>query len=162
MALDAEHAGLVVELLGGVFADALERAAARAGGARRLVADLAAQQVLGQLRTLGLALLTLGRRLGRQLLEFALQRLQVGIDRLFEQALLLGVEVLAPGGELQPLEHRHLVRDPVDRGLLERDLAVAALDLGVLHGKLIHQRAHDLAQLLRIQGLELCFVDHEA
>ena len=53
-----------------------------------------------------------------------LQRRQVGVDRLFEQALLLGAEGLALGGELQPLEHRHLVRELVDDGLLEGRISV--------------------------------------
>jgi hypothetical protein len=119
------------------------------------VADLAPRQVLGQLLALGGSLVALGRCLRRQLLQLALQRLQIGVDRLFKQALLLGAEVLALGRELQPLEHGHLVRDLVDRGLLERDLAVALMDLA-------HQRAHDFAQLLRVQGLELRLVDHEA
>ena len=58
------------------------------------------------------------------LVDLGRQRRQVGVDRLFEQALLLGVEGLGLGGELQPLEHRHLVRELVDGGLLEGDLAI--------------------------------------
>ena len=119
------------------------------------MADLAPRQVLRQLLALGLALVSFGRCLGHELLELALQRFQISVDRFFQQALLLGAEVLGLGRELQPLEHGHLVRDLVDRGLLERDLAVALL-------KLAHQRAHDLAQLLRVQVLELRLVDHEA
>jgi hypothetical protein len=154
VALDAEDTGLVVQLLGHVLADALELATARAGGAGWFMVDLAARQVVWKLGALGLALLAFGGCLGRELLEFTLQCFQVGVDRFFEQALLLGVEVFALGGELQPLEHRHLVRDLVDRRLLERDLAVADLDLP-------YKRSHDLAQLLRVQGLELCLVDHQ-
>ena len=76
-------------------------------------------------RFLGAAQLTTVRKTNSRL---------VGVDGLFEQALLLSAEVLALGGELQHLEHRHLVRDLVDRRPLERDLAVAPLDLGVLRG----------------------------
>jgi hypothetical protein len=50
------------------------------------------------------------------------------------------------GGELQPLEDRHLVRELVDDRLLERDLGA--------RGTRMH-----LAQLLRIQRVEV-FGDH--
>ena len=56
MALHREHAGLVVELLGHILADALEPAAACAGGALRLVMDLAARQLRWQHLALGLLL----------------------------------------------------------------------------------------------------------
>jgi hypothetical protein len=50
VALDGEHAGLVVQLLGHVLADALHGLAAAAGGVLGLVADVAARQVRRQLR----------------------------------------------------------------------------------------------------------------
>jgi len=153
VALDGEHPGRVVQLLGHVLADALERAAAAAGGVLGLVADLAAWQVRRQLLALRCALLALALLVGRDLVELGLQRRQVGIDGLFEQAPLLGVEGLAPGGELQPLEHGHLVRDLVDRGLLERDLAVLGDDGA-------QQRADHLAQLRRVQLAQVRGVDH--
>ena len=109
----------------------------------------------GSACALGLLLLALALLVGHDLVEFGLQRRQVGVDGLFEQALLLGVEGLAPGGELQPLEHGHLVRDLVDRGLLERDLAVPGHDGA-------HQRADHLAQLRRVELVELRRVDHGA
>ena len=59
VALDGEHAGLVVQLLGHVLADALHRAAAAAGGVLGLVVDLAARQVRRQRLALGLLLLAL-------------------------------------------------------------------------------------------------------
>ena len=120
MALHGEDAGLVVQLLSDVLADALHRAATAAGGALGLVADLAARQVRGQLLALGL-LLVLGRLLlDLELLDLLGQCGQIGIEGLLDQALLLGGERLALGSELQLLEHRHLVRELVDGGLLER------------------------------------------
>jgi hypothetical protein len=68
------------------------------------------------------------------LLDFDLggQRSQVGIQRLLDQALLLGREglgvLLTLGRELQPLEHGHLVRELVDGGLLEGDFALLPRD----------------------------------
>ena len=41
----------------------------------------------------------------------ACQHRQVGVDGLFDQTVLLGVEGFRLGGELQPLEHGHLVRE---------------------------------------------------
>ena len=145
MALHREHAGLVVQLLGHVLADALHRGAAAAGGVLGLVADLAARQVGRQLLALGDLLLT--GRLGRGLhaLDLGGHRRQVAVQRLFQQALLLGAVGLAPGGELQPLEDRVLVRELVDDRLLERDLGARGTQC--------------LAQLFRIQRVEV-FGDH--
>ena len=119
------------------------------------VADLAARQVRRQRGALGLLLV--GRVLGgrRALLDLQRQSGEVGVQRLFDQALLLGVEGFALGGELQALEHGHLVRELVDGGLLEGDLVALASHVD-------HQGAHDLAQLLRAEGFDLCAVDHEA
>ena len=72
--------------------------------------------------------------------------------RLFQQALLLGVVGLALGGELQPLEHRHLVRELVDDRLLEGDLATCAA----------RPQLATAAQLLRIQRVDVVFGDHGA
>jgi hypothetical protein len=140
------------------------------------VMDLAPRQVRRQRLALGLVLLALVLLVGPDLVELGLQRRQVGIDRLFQQALLLGVEGLGLGSELQPLEHRHLVVDLVDQRLLEGDLAIATFDLGIAalnlgavlrdHGllarHLAHQGAHDLAQLLRVELVELRRIDHGA
>jgi hypothetical protein len=119
------------------------------------VEDLAARQVRRQRLALGPLLLALVRPGGSDLVELGLQRRQVGVDGLFEQAPLLGVEGLAPGGELQPLEHGHLVRDLVDRGLLERDLAVLGHDGA-------QERADHLAQLRRVELPQVGRVDHGA
>jgi len=160
--LHREDTGLVVELLGHVLADALHRLAAAAGGVLRLVMDLAARQVRRQRLALGLVLVALVPLAGHDLVEFGLQRRQVGIDRLFKQALLFGAEGLGLGGELQPLEHRHLVVDLVDQRLLEGNLAIAAFDFGVLARHVAHQGAHDLTQLLRVELVQLRRIDHGA
>ena len=112
MPLHAEAAGLIVELLGHVLADACHLAAAArrgAGGVLGLVVDVVAWQMRRQRLPLRGLLLT--RRLGgtAELAHLPLQRRQVLVDGLLQQALLLGAEALGGGGELQPLEHRHLV-----------------------------------------------------
>jgi hypothetical protein len=112
--LDREQAGRVVELLGDVLADAPQLTAATAGGALGLVADLPPRQ-LGRQR-LALRRLLLGRP-GTGLscsISRASEIRKVGVDGLLEQALLLGRERFALRGELQPLEHGHLVRELVD------------------------------------------------
>jgi hypothetical protein len=52
--LDGEHSGLIVQLLGHVFADALHGLAAAATGVLGFVADLAPRQVRRQLLATGL------------------------------------------------------------------------------------------------------------
>ena len=87
-------------------------------------------------------------------LDLSRERGQIGVQRLFDQALLLGRERLGLGGELQPLEHGHLVRELVDGGLLEGDLASMTLD-HLLRG------AQGLAQLLRRQAVDEFVGHHE-
>ena len=158
VALDREHAGLVVELLGHVLADALQRRSrsrrwcSRARGGSRGAAGAPAAPgawVAACRRSSWLR----GLRVAR---ARAAAPARSASMRLFEQALLLGVEGLALGGELQPLEHRHLVRELVDGGLLERDLVVASFDRDLVGGDLAHQRVHHLAQLLRIERRRAC------
>ena len=60
---------------------------------------------------LGLRLLAPVLLDGHDLVELGLERGQVGVDGLLEQAPLLGVEGLAAGSELQPLENGDQVRD---------------------------------------------------
>jgi hypothetical protein len=155
VALDAEDTGLVVELLGHVLADALHGLAAAAGGVVGFVVNLPARQVRGQLLALGL-LLFFGRGLGR-LVNFDLGSdcSQVGIQRLFDQAFLLGAVGLGLRSELQPLEHGHLVCELVDGGLLEGNLARLPDDE-------LLRAAQGLAQLLRRQGVDEFVGDHEA
>jgi hypothetical protein len=160
MALHREGAGCVVELLGHVLANALERAAATARRGLRLVVDLASWKVGRQCLALGLSFLAavLGR--WNQPLDLASKRLEVLVDGFFQQALLLRAEALASGGELQSLEDRHLVRELVDHGLLERHGAFMARDeLGLEHN-LRSRGAQCLAQLLRVQRVDVVVCDH--
>ena len=119
------------------------------------MAVLGARQLAGQRGALGLLLVgvVLPGRLA--LFDVLRQRGQVGVDGLFEQALLLGVEALGLGRELQSLEHGHLVRELVDGGLLEGKLLTLGRDDN-------HQRAHGVAQLLRIQRVDGLCGDHGA
>ncbi len=116
----------VVEFLGHVFADALERAAATVRRGLRLVVDLASGKACWQCVALWLALLAavLGGR--NHPLDLSGERLEVLVDGVFEQALLLRTEALAVCCELQPLQDRHLVREFVDHSLLERHGAFMA------------------------------------
>ena len=136
---------------------------------------LAARQVGRQRLPLGLFLLVLSLVLLVQvkLLDLARQLGDVGIQCLVQQALLLGThagaELLAGGGELQPLQHRHLVGELVDERLLERDLARVALDQRVLGADLLvlgrhvgQQRPQHRPQLLRIERVQLLRGDHGA
>jgi hypothetical protein len=125
------------------------------------VAVFGARQVSRQRGALGLLLVGVVLRSRLALLDLLRQRGQVGVDGLFDQAFLFGVEGFALGGKLQALEHRHLVRELVDRRLLERDVVLAALDDLALGLHFAQQRAHCLAQLLRAERFELCVVDHE-
>jgi hypothetical protein len=102
VALHREHAGLVIELLGHVLADALHLAAATAYSALRLVADLAAREI-GRQR-LALWLLALAGGLILDFFDLVGDRLQVRIERFFQQAALPAGEALGLGGELQALE----------------------------------------------------------
>jgi hypothetical protein len=144
MPLHRKDAGLVIELLGDIFPDALHLAAAAAGGVLRLVVDLASRQLRRQRLALRLVLLARGLVLRHQALDLLGDRLQIGVERFLQQAPLLGVEALGLRGELQPLEHGVLVRELVDDRLLVDRLSRLALDHFL-------QLPHSLAKLLRIQ-----------
>ncbi len=171
MALHGEGAGRVVQLLADVFADALHLAAAATGRALGLVLDLHARQVCGQRSTTGLGLGGVGGvgLLGwcwAQCLEFGLQRGQVGIQGLVEQAALIGVQLLALGGELQALVAGNLVREQIDLGLLEVDFLILADQALLMRGKLLilvphldQQALGQGAQLLRVHVLKLLGID---
>ena len=131
MPLDGGHAGNVVELLGHVLADALERTAARADGRLGFVVDIDARQV-GRQRRAARLLLVLGLGWRAQLLQLFLDGRQVGVQRLFQQAGLCRVELLAALSEAQALVLCELVGELVDLGGLERDLARERLDRSVL------------------------------
>lgn len=157
--LHSERARRVVELLGHVFADALEFAAAVARRVLGLVAHLAPWQVGRQCLPLRLALVgaVLGRHEPRDL---ARKGFQVLVDRFLEQALLFGAKALAGSRELEPLEYRHLVRQLVDDGLLERNGAFMAGNEFGLGGDLRLCGAKRLAQLLRLQCVDVVVGDH--
>ena len=122
MPLDGEHAGNVVELLGHVLADALEGAAACAGGRLGFMGDIDARQVCRQRRATRL-LLVLGLGRWAELLQLFFKGSQVGIECLLQKAGLRRIELLAALAEAQALVLRELVGELVDLGGLEGDLA---------------------------------------
>lgn len=80
-----------------------------AGGRCGLVTDLAARQMRGQRLAFGLLLGLGGRRRRLQLFDLDGDSRQVGLDLVFEQAALLGVEALGLCGELHAFQERILV-----------------------------------------------------
>jgi len=84
----------------------------------------------------------------RELLDLIGHRLQIRVQRFFQQASLLGAVALGLGGKLQPLEHGVLVRELVDEGLLVRELGALTDDLLVLAPDRVQQCCDHLAQLL--------------
>lgn len=125
--------------------------------------NLTPRQLCRQRPALGLALLVgvlvlIGTLVDAeaQLLHLLIEFCQVCVQRLVEQALLLGRQgagkALAGGGELQPLEHRHLVGELVDQRLLEADLAVFRFQLA--------QQCEHCLPRLRVYGFELLRTDH--
>jgi hypothetical protein len=150
--LHGEDARGVVELLADVLADALHRAAALARRAVGFVVDVVTRQVSGQRGTLRLALVAVGL-LGLCVLDLARHRRQVHVQRLFEQASLIGGVGLALGGELQPLERGVLVREFVDKGLREQQCLVLASHLG-------ERRAQCAAQLFGVERVDRGISDH--
>ena len=122
MALDGEHVGNVVEVLGHVFADALERTAACAGGRRRFMKHIDARQVCRQ-RCAARLLLVLSLGWRAQLLQLFFDRSQVGVKRLLQETGLRSVELLAALAEAQALVLCELVGKLVDLGGLEGDFA---------------------------------------
>jgi hypothetical protein len=167
MPLDGEHAGNVVELLGHVLADALEGAAARAGGRLGFVVNIDAWQVCRQRRAAWLLLVVgLGRR--AQLRQLFFDGGQVGVKRLFQEVGLRRVELLAALSEAQALVLCELVGELVDLGGLERDLARELLDRAVLGleqalllSEVLDEPEGHLAQLFCIEALQLFGIHHE-
>ena len=160
VALDGEHARLVIELLGHVLADAFHDLAAAAGGVLGLVADLAARQVRGQHLPLRCLLVRQRCLAGLDRFDLGGQCRQVGVQRLLEQALLLGVERFRLGLKLQPLQDRVLVRELVDQRLLEDHIPIAPGDQLILEVDFGTQTAQCLAQLLWVQGVDGRVGDH--
>ena len=119
MALDGEDAGLVVELLSHILADALHGLAAVAGGVPRVRGTRrdAAGSVAAALAT-GLVTLASGPAVAPQSRRQRIGRCPASRPGLF----LLGAEALALCNELQPLEDGVLMRELLDDGLFERSL----------------------------------------
>ena len=102
-----------------------------------------------------------------QIVELRLHRLEVGVQRLLEQASLLAVQLLAARGELPAPEHLHLVRQLIDLDLPAMQLPVIPLDrfgfaadLLVLLRNLLDQLRSQLAQLLLTHGCDLLMKRH--
>ena len=142
VALDTEHTRHVAQLLGHVLAHALHLAAALAHGGFGLVADLAPRQVGWQRRALGnLLLFNLGGRLRfLQRIDLRGHGRQVGLDLVFEQALLFGVEAFGLSRELHALQERVLVREFVQQRALVAQLR--------------HEARGQLTQLFCAQALQ--------
>jgi hypothetical protein len=87
-----------------------------------------------------------GRKLDRD-------RLEIGLDRLFQQTALQSVPAFAARGKLPALEQRHLVRELLDSELL-------VLQLVVLPGNALDQAGRKFAQLLRIHRGKLIMHGH--
>lgn len=121
MTLDAEDARLVVQLLGHVFPNALHLATTAAGGGSRLVADVDTRQVRRQRLAFRFVFDTQRDGCCTELCHLFADRLQVFVQRLFQQASLRGAEALGLRRKLQALEQSVLVREFVDGGLLEGD-----------------------------------------
>jgi hypothetical protein len=167
VALHREHAGYVVQLLADILAKALHLAAAGAGGVLGLVVNIAARQVCRQGFAPGawLVLVVLVvRALDVDTLDLALRVGDVSVQRVLQQALLLGAEtgteLLAGGGELQPLQDRQLVGEFVHQSLLERHLTPLALKQRVLGRHLRHQAQQCLAHLLWVKAVEVLGGNH--
>ena len=93
-------------------------------------------------------------------LDLVRHGLQVLIQRFIEQALLLGTEALRLRGELHALEQRVLVRELVDKHLLEDRLLALALNHAVSLDQLTHQRQQGRSHLLRLHGVKVVCGDH--
>ena len=155
VALDGEHARLVVQLLGHVFAHALHGLAAAAVGGFGLVVHIAARQVRGQRLALRKLLAVAVLRARLHLLDLGRHCRQVSVQRLVEQALLLGVERLRLGSEFQSLEDGVLVRELVDDGLLEGDGLLRTAQGLMRTAQGLMRTAQGLAQPLFIKGVEV-------
>ena len=106
----------------------------------------AARQVGRQGLPLGLLTLARGGRGRGESFDLFGDRLQIRVQRLFQQASLLGVEALRLRGKLQPLQDRVLVRELLDQRVL-------VLYLG-------EQARRELAQLRGIHGVDVLLGDH--
>lgn len=162
MAFNGKHAGRVVQLLADIFTDALERAAAWTVGVVRFVMDQGAWKLCRQCRALGL-LLFLGRRWGYlQGLKLGLNRCDIGIDQVIEQAGLIRIHLLTAFGKLQALELRDLVGQLLDDRLIAVDLLAHCLDCLIETFHTLHQLRCQSAQLFRGKVVEIGGRSHDA
>jgi len=131
MTINGEHARRVVQLLAAIFIDAPQCAAAWAVSVVRFVMDQRAREFCRQCRALGLLLLLLLSRrwcyLQRQ--KLGINRRNIGIDQIIQQAGLLRIHLLTALGKLQTLELCDLVGQPINYRLIAVDLVAHGLDL---------------------------------
>lgn len=155
-----------VQPLADLLADARHRASAAgllAVGVLGLMAVLHAAQVIGERVATRPARGRLGRRvrgsrsgcrccLLTQPLQLLAQACLVLGQHLLEQAALLGVHGLGLGSELPAFEPGQLEGDLLDLGLVQRDLAILALQQRIALGQLLFLRLQALQQLRDERG----------
>lgn len=81
-------------------------------------------------------------------LELVLNRCDIGVDGLIEQAQLIGVEAFATATKLPALKHRDLMGEHEDALLFSLDGLVALSDISIALG----DEARELGQLLALIG----------
>ena len=81
-------------------------------------------------------------------LELVLNRCDIGVDGLIEQAQLIGVEAFATATKLPALKHRDLMGEHEDALLFSLDGLVALSDVSLALG----DEARELGQLLALIG----------
>ena len=128
VAFDCEHAGRVVELFAGVFADALECAAALAVAVVRFVMDQCARKLRWQRCALGLLAHFGFDRCRLQRLKLGFDSGDIRIDQVVEQAGLIRAQLLAALGKLEAFEQRDLVGQLLVDRFVMSDLLVHRLD----------------------------------
>ncbi len=89
------------------------------------------------------------------LLDFLGHRLQVFLQRLFEQAALIGMQGFGFGRKLQPLKNSHLVRELVQQGLLVLEIGGLLLNQLALRLHCAQQPLEHLAQLRLVHVLQI-------
>ena len=97
-----------------------------------------------------------------ELFEFLLDGRDVGVQGFVQEAALSGVQALAGGSKLSAPQQGDLVRELVDLGLLEVDLAVLGgddpvvrLDDALLVAGVLDQATQDFAQLHCVESIEV-------
>jgi hypothetical protein len=88
-------------------------------------------------------------------LELVLNRCDIGVDGLIEQAQLIGVEAFATATKLPALKHRDLMGEHEDALLFSLDGLVALSDVSLALGNIsiaLGDEARELGQLLALIG----------